>query len=64
MDDFLYEAIFIPEGAVAPSNMLFCLILILLTMRISIINEEKQIWRTVCTKPMTKKIYVYTLCNI
>ena len=64
MDDFLYEAIFIPEGAAAPSNMLFCLILILLTMRISIINEEKQIWRTVCTKPITKKIHVYTLCNI
>lgn len=30
------------------------LILILLTTRISIINEEKQIWRTVCTKPMIK----------
>ena len=64
MDDFLYEAIFIPEGAAAPSNILFYQIWILLIMRISIINEEKQIWRTVCTKPITKKIHVYTLCNI
>lgn len=35
-------------------KILSCLILILLTTRISIINEEKQIWRTVCTKPMIK----------
>ena len=36
------------------TKILSYLILIHLTTKISIISEEKQIWRTVCTKPMIK----------